>query len=363
MHDPMTARVLLCRAQRSLHFGDVIVDQCLADRRQAQGSNNFYNNWTGLYDPKSNNQKPFTGSGFASLELGLPNYLSNQYNRGYFYFRQKEYGLYFQDSWKVNNKLTVNYGLRWDKWTPYSEKYNRLLNLDINALTATNMQVITPGNHTMESLPGVPPSVLAAWAQHTPNGETWVTADQANVPSALLPNINHDLGPRLGGAYKLTDTWVLRASYGIYYWPMPLSQLLQSSRTDPPLNLVFENSIGDLQHTDSTHALKVVPAASEYVGQAQVSASSAPGGSRTFTAFDFHHWDDDMMQQWTFVVEKALAKNSSLRLSYIGNHGSRLEQRWAYNDPISMFNYQASTGLAYPASSDLTRFFTIATRT
>jgi len=322
------------------------------ENQQSQGSDYFGSDWTGLYNPVSNNNVPFTGSGFASLELGLPDDLGNHYNRGYFYFQQKEFGAYFQDSWKVNHKLTVNYGLRWDKWTPYSEKYNRMLNLDVNAITATNMQVITPYNDVLTSLPGIPPTVLSAWAAR---GLTWTTASQAGIPGALTPNINHDLGPRLGAAYRVTDHWVVRASYGIYYWPMPLSQLLQTARTDPPLDLFFDNNIQTAQFTNNWHAYSSVPAANEYVGQAQVNSATAPSGSQPFLPLDFRHWNDDMMQQWTFVIERELGRNSSVRASYIGNHGSRLEQRWAYNDPPSIFNYQATTGLAAPNTTDAMR--------
>ena len=49
--------------------------------------------WTALYDPTSQSARSlFRSSGSPRLELGLPTYLSNQYNRGYFYFRQKELG-------------------------------------------------------------------------------------------------------------------------------------------------------------------------------------------------------------------------------------------------------------------------------
>src|SRR2546430_8920881 len=39
--------------------------------------------------------------------------LSNQYNRGYFYFRQTQLGLYANDRVKVTPKLTLSLGLRW----------------------------------------------------------------------------------------------------------------------------------------------------------------------------------------------------------------------------------------------------------
>ncbi|MEO8660149.1 MAG: TonB-dependent receptor [Bryobacteraceae bacterium] len=323
------------------------------EMQQAQGSHSFYGDWTQLYDPASQSAVPFTGSGFASLELGLPTYLSNQFNRGYFYFRQKEFGLYAQDSWKVSRRLTVNLGLRWDKWTPYSEKRNRLVNLDLAGITPTNMQVITPNDVTMESLSGVPAAVLSAWARR---GTTWTTANQAGIPGGLTPGINRDLGPRLGMAYRLTDKTVLRGSYGIYYWTMPLSQILQSSRTNPPLNLAFENAIASAKNTDYVYALSHAPAPTDSVGTATVTASDAPGGARLFTPFDFRHWNDDMMQQWTFVIEREVGKNSALRLSYIGNHGSNLEQRWAYNDPTALINYRAETGLVGSSNADTRRY-------
>ncbi len=56
--------------------------------QQAQGSETFDSNWTGLYDAPAQAITPFTGTGLASLELGLPGYLSNQYHRGFFYFQQ-----------------------------------------------------------------------------------------------------------------------------------------------------------------------------------------------------------------------------------------------------------------------------------
>ena len=65
---------------------------------------------------------PFTGTGYADLLLGLPTALRDQYNRGYFYFQQKELGLYVDDTWKISPRLTVSAGLRWEHWTPYKKR-------------------------------------------------------------------------------------------------------------------------------------------------------------------------------------------------------------------------------------------------
>jgi hypothetical protein len=71
--------------------------------------------------------------------------------------------------------------------------------------------------------------------------------------------------------------------------------------------------------------------------------------------WDVRDWSDNMAQEWTVTIERELMRNTALRLSYIGNHGSNLEQRWRWNDPESEFNYQARTGLLRQANPDLRR--------
>ena len=77
---------------------------------------------------------------------------SAQYNRGYFYLRQRETGLYFNDKWKLSPKLTVNFGLRWDQWTPFSEKSGRLAAID-DRTVLDKFEVVTPYDVQMEDLP------------------------------------------------------------------------------------------------------------------------------------------------------------------------------------------------------------------
>jgi hypothetical protein len=323
--------------------------------QQAQGSHSFYGDWTALYDPAGDQRVSFTGSGFGSMLLGLPTYLSNQYNRGYFYFRQMEFGPYFQDTWRVSQRLTLDLGVRWDKWTVYKEKYDRLVNLDITK-SQTGMAVVTPNNTTLESIPGIPPSVLQSWAAR---GMTWQTANKAGFPAGLLPADNNNFAPRLGIAYRLNDKTVLRGGYGMYYWTMPLSQILQSSRVNPPLNLRFQNDLSTLNRTNFNYALKSSPAPNNYIGQATVDItgdqSATLAGAQGFMPWDIHTWSDNQAQEWTFTIERELMKETALRLSYIGNHGSNLEQRWRWNDPESEFNYQARTGEARPSNTDLRR--------
>ena len=324
--------------------------------QQAEGSHGFYANWTALYDPSAQGTTSFTGSGFAELLMGLPTALRNQYNRGFFYFQQKEIDGYVNDTWKVSPRLTVDFGLRWDHWTPYHEAQNRLVNLD--PLSYPGFTVISPGNTSIDGLPNIPSGVLASWKAR---GLSWVTADQAHFPSALVPQTWGDVGPRLAVAYRVSDKWVVRAGYGMYYWPMPLSQILQASRTNPPLNLNFVQHYDNKNVGNTTifnYGLNNVPAQGDYLPNATVDVNGVQGissTSKSMFVFDPHNWADDRMQQWTLTIERELMKNTALRLTYIGNHGSNLEQRLAWNSSQAQWNYQLQTGLAAPVNGDLRR--------
>jgi hypothetical protein len=105
--------------------------------------------------------------------------------------RYKDYAPYVQDDIKVSDRLTLNLGLRWDIWTPYTEALNRE--------SFFNPNIIDP-------LTGTPGGLLfAGYGQDGCNCSTMVSTDL------------HNLGPRVGIAYRIGDKTVIRASYGIFY--------------------------------------------------------------------------------------------------------------------------------------------------
>jgi len=349
-HYQIDDNVTFTKGKHTMKFGfkGRLEHNNVEELQQAQGSDSFDSAWTGLFDPAGQQIKPFTGSGLASLELGLPSYLSNQYNRGYFYFQQKEVGIFADDSWRLTPKLTLSLGLRWEFWTPYREKYNRLVNIDLKSLSPTSMQVVLPDNTTLNTIPGLPKDVINSWAAR---GLTAVSANSIGFPSALTPNVWNDIAPHLALAYRLNEKTVIRGGYGTYYWPMPLSQILQSMRVNAPLNLRFQNSVNDLNGKNGVYALTSVPATSDMLGSsgsATVSAGGVSSSAQSFLAADVNNWSDNRMQQWTFSVERVLARNMVFKLSYTGNHGSNLQQNWDTNAPVSRYNYQAQSGLVAP---------------
>ena len=110
-----------------------------------------------------------TGVDFADFLVGVP----SQYNQSQlnpFYARNKYAGFFAQDSWHVLPSLTLNYGLRWDRIAPWSEKYNQI-------------STFVPGAQSLV-FPGAPPGILYP--------------GDPGIPNTLAPIDNHTFAPRRG---------------------------------------------------------------------------------------------------------------------------------------------------------------------
>ena len=101
---------------------------------------------------------------------------------------------YFQDNWRVTNRLTVNLGLRYELTLPRTERYNRQSWIDPNALSP--LQV-----------PGLP---------QLHGGLVFANGNQ-RTPYNLDPM---NFGPRIGLAYRAPGNFVIRTGYGIFYDPI-----------------------------------------------------------------------------------------------------------------------------------------------
>ena len=114
--------------------------------------------------------------------------------------KSKETGFYFQDDWKVNAKLTLNLGLRYEWSTPYTERNNQIQFSDFAGNSGMSIDLSSGGQ-----TPGLGTVAL--------NGTTlFPTADMRSVPV-----YRKNIGPRLGFAYQLNSSTVLRGGAGIYY--------------------------------------------------------------------------------------------------------------------------------------------------
>ena len=104
-------------------------------------------------------------------------------------------GFYFQDDWRVNKRLTLNLGLRWDADRPLTERFDRTSWFDFNA----TLPIQAPG------LPPLRGGLVFANRNGTPRGQ--------KDPD------NNNFAPRVGLAYKVSNHFVLRSGFGMFYSP------------------------------------------------------------------------------------------------------------------------------------------------
>ena len=142
-----------------------------------------------------NNTTPTNeGFGFASFLLGLPNNNNNTISHSFSNATASPYiGAFIDDTYKLNRKLTLNIGLRWDVDVPRTERYNRLNHFDLNATSPIAGKV-----------PGFP-NLKGAFIFQDENNRRQVPTDSNNW------------GPRVGFAYLITPKTVFRSAYGILY--------------------------------------------------------------------------------------------------------------------------------------------------
>ena len=152
------------------------------------GSASFSALNTGLLGGKS-------GNGMASFLLGYVGTLNESIlTLPSQYIRQKYLAMYASDTYKINPKLTFNYGVRWDISAPTREKYN-------------HMSLIDP-NLANPDAGGLPGALVFAGG----------TAGGASLGRAYPESIWYKgVAPRIGFAYSLTPKTVIRTGYGIFY--------------------------------------------------------------------------------------------------------------------------------------------------
>jgi|SRR5579859_2216170 len=171
----------------------------------------------------------FTGLDFADFLLGE----SSGYNelavqdRGF--WNNVSTALYFQDNWRVNKRLTLNLGLRWDGVPHTYEAKNRMGNFYPNlynpanaALLDTNGNICSgpsdPGCTAASPGLGTSPNPILAGYQFYLNG-IGIPGTTPGVPKGLVNTQWAAFGPRLGFAYDLTGAGktVLRGGFGLMY--------------------------------------------------------------------------------------------------------------------------------------------------
>src|SRR4029077_6142391 len=173
----------------------------------------------------------YSGSGtnpFTAFLLGLPPTSTSSVlqPRPPMNVSNWEHGYFVQDSWKVNSRLTVNLGLRYELIIPFVDTNDLIANFDpnyVNTATGQLGRFVIPSAATLKYLD----TRIIDFG--------YVFANQYDLGRGTLFADKFDFVPRIGIAYRLGSKSVIRGGYGIYY-PTSAAQGIRDPIATNPFN-------------------------------------------------------------------------------------------------------------------------------
>lgn len=261
---------------------------------------------------------PNSGDSIASFLLG---YVGGQVDYNLFPTTLgKYYAPWFQNDWKMNRRLTINLGLRWDVNVAPNERYNRLnRGFDPNITNPANALIDRTKFPTLPQLKG---GLNFAGV----NGIDRIAADTDW----------NNFQPRLGFAYLLKDKLVMRGGWGLYF-VNPNNDYLQFNGfqiTTPVINSndAGRTPIGNILSNPFPTGVAV--------------PSGASGGASTFLGRGFNFVNPSFqipyVHQFSFGFQYQLPGQAKLEVSYVGNRTLKLQTTRPFNEPDLAFRQQCN---------------------
>jgi len=259
------------------------------------------------------------GSGFADFLLGLPQQAQVQAGLSKTYLRANVFDWYAQDDWRVLSNLTLNYGLRYEYFSPYVEKDNHLVNLDHSPDFST-VDPVQPGQQGQFS--GAFPRSLV------------------NPDRALY-------SPRLAFAYrpklKFVKDTVVRGSYGINYNTGQYATIARYLANQPPF-AVTQSNIAGQQGCGTTESFTLAGA---------FNCSTAPVQNNYSANLNYRL---GQVQIWDVDIQRTVPWQIVLNIGYDGAKGGNLDLVRAPNRTATGLLNPGAQAFAYEDSVGYSRF-------
>jgi len=276
-------------------------------------------------------QGVFTGNAFANLLLGLPTktYVAQSGPDVHAYATQT--GVYGQDEFRLNDRLTLSFGLRWQALPPFVSSLNNLTALDVR-----NGGIIIPvGN---QPRPGFLESINTCVAGSGITCGTPTAADvalgcvpvNAALPCAPVEYANTlGLGPGLRQFYKKN----FQPRVGFAYRPFGNNKTVVRGG----LGIFTMTNLGQLSFNTTNIDVAVVrttfnPDPVFGTPTYQFPSVRTPdnplliAGTGDFYQNTLINYRDPQSAQWNFTVERELTRDLTLRESYVGMSSYRMSQ-------------------------------------
>ncbi len=247
-----------------------------------------------------------SGSPYASLLVGaVDNGSLNVYNIAKYGAEQRAYSLFVGDTWKMTRKFTINYGLRWDQFSPTFETGNHLAFFDFGA---------NPGADNRSGR-------LAF------SGDNWGAASAGfRYPEKLWHGA---IAPRIGFAWSPDSQLVIRAGYGMFYTQAFYPGWGGGMNLDgfnPSVN--FANSVAG--YVPAFYLDSGFPA---YSKSTDISSTADNGKSPMYRPTAANHLS--YSQQWNLSIDRKIGNSGMASVAYVANRGVHLPSQL---QPLSVLN-------------------------
>ena len=259
--------------------------------------------FTGLFTEDSA-QDSTTGSSIADFLLGLPQSTNLNSSLTKSYLRDNVYDAYAQDDWRVLPSFTLNYGIRYEFFAPYTEKYGHLADVQTNPsggfTTETEAQVGVPG-----------------------------------LPGALVQPFHRAFAPRVGIAYRVPKIkqMVLRAGFGMNYTVGEYASFATTMAHQPMLN-----QQGQQINNEQTNNEAVGNSASTACIQTSSCFTLANGFPSAQVVGNYAldpRYTLPYVQVWNADVQKTLPLGIVMNLGYNGSKANHLDVKSAPRQTLS----------------------------
>jgi hypothetical protein len=256
-------------------------------------------------------------SSYADLLLGLPAKTYVAQSGPDVLAHTIQTGVYAQDEWHVNRRLTLTLGLRWQALPPFVSPLNNL-----TAFDKRNGGVIVPDHNN--PVEGFLESINACAGPYNPYGVANPALPCGPVESAssqgLGPGVREfykrNFQPRVGFAFRPfgDEKTVIRGGFGIF----TMTNLGQ-------LSFNTTNITVGVVRTTANSVQNGIPAY-QFPNVTTAVSPSGVAGTGDFYQNTPTNYRDPQSAQWNLTVERELVRDTTLRVSYVGTNSYRMSQ-------------------------------------
>jgi hypothetical protein len=251
-----------------------------------------------------------TGLGIANAALGMFNSYAEIGQRALTKYRSLSTDLFFQDSWRPTNKLTVEGGVRWSYWPPWYASNNAMATFDPAAYDTSNEAVINPANGRIVSGPRYNGIVLPGDGFEGDVSDIEAAQDPAvlalfsGAPRGFAKTHANVFEPRVGAAYSLNDQTIVKLSTGVFHNRVTVSDSMFLGGNPP-----FQPQVG--------------------VGNGLADNPGGVGGAGSLplgmTAID-REFKHPTAYMWSAGVQRQVPLNFIVDVTYVGRRGLYLQR-------------------------------------